>query len=97
MATAAFGKFIDANRGLGDVTRSAMRMANHIAHEERELKTMAIDAIEDRVADVKPRIRKEPFKFVGIAFAIGVPVGVALAAAFSDGAKRFGTPAHHGS
>jgi hypothetical protein len=39
---------------------------------------MAVDAVEGRVVDAATRIRKEPFKFVGLAFAVGVPVGLAF-------------------
>jgi hypothetical protein len=84
MATAAFGKFIDENPGFGDTARNAMRAAAHIAHEGRAFKTGAVDAIEDRMADAKLRIRQQPFTFVGMAFAIGVPVGLALGVALGS-------------
>jgi ElaB/YqjD/DUF883 family membrane-anchored ribosome-binding protein len=68
----------------------AMRQAAHVAHEARVLKTIAADAVEARVYETAHRIRKDPFKAVGIAFAIGVPVG-----AFLGWACRAGTRTHH--
>ena len=82
MATAAFNRFACEDTDLRDVAKDAIRQAGHIAHEARAFTTMAVDAVEDRVAETALRIRKEPFKFVGLAFAIGVPVGLALGWAF---------------
>ena len=82
MATAAFERFACGDAGVGGVAKDAMRQAAHIRHEAGALKTMAVDALEDGVAEAAHRIRREPFRFVGIAFAIGVPVGLALAWGF---------------
>ncbi len=82
MATAAFDRIACGETDLRDVAKDAIRQAGHIAHEARAFKTMAVDAVEDRVAETAQRIRKEPFKFVGFAFAVGVPVGLALGWAF---------------
>ena len=56
-----------------------MRNVAHLAHEARAIKTRVVDAVEDRVAGAATRIRNDPFKFVWAAFAVGVPVGLALA------------------
>lgn len=93
MATAAFDRFECESPGMRDVARDTMRTATHLAHEARAFKTKAVDAVEDRVADAAIRIRKEPFKFVGLAFAVGVPVGVALGWAF--GTFAFAKPTDH--
>ena len=55
-----------------------VRHAAHLAHEARVLKTVTADAVEERVVEAAHRIRKNPFRAVGIAFAIGVPVGAFL-------------------
>ncbi len=91
MATAAFDRFACDGPGVRGVAKDAMREAAHLAHEVKSFRTMAVDAVEDRVTDAAQRIRKDPFKFVGFAFAVGVPVGVMLGWAFS----HFPTPAHH--
>ena len=88
MATAAFEKFACETPNIRDAAKHTMRNVAHLAHEARAFKTKAVDAFEDGVADASLRIRKEPFKFVGFAFAVGVPVGVALGWAFSHFAKR---------
>jgi hypothetical protein len=78
MATAAFDRFACEIPGIRDVAKDTVRNVAHLAHEARAFKTVAADAVEDRVADAATRIRTEPFKFVGLAFAVGVPVGLAL-------------------
>jgi hypothetical protein len=78
MATAAFNRFACEDTDLRGVAKDAIRQAGHVAHEVRAFKTKAIDAIEDGTAEAALRIRKEPIKFVGLAFAVGVPVGLAL-------------------
>jgi ElaB/YqjD/DUF883 family membrane-anchored ribosome-binding protein len=87
MATAAFDRYACETPAIRDAAKDTMRNVAHLAHEARAFKTMAVDAVEDRVADAAIRIRKEPFKFVGFAFAVGVPVGLALGWAFSSFAK----------
>ena len=79
MATAAFDRFACETPVIRDVAKDTVRNVAHLAHEARAFKTMAVDAVEDRVAGAATRIRKEPFKFVGLAFAVGVPFGLALA------------------
>jgi len=88
MATAAFEKFACETPDIHDAAKHTMRNVAHFAHEARALKTQAVDAFEDGVADAALRIKREPFKFVGFAFAVGVPVGVALGWAFSRLVKR---------
>jgi ElaB/YqjD/DUF883 family membrane-anchored ribosome-binding protein len=78
MATAAFDRFACETPGIRDVAKDTVRNVTHLAHEARAFKTMAVDAVEGRVVDAATRIRKEPFKFVGLAFAVGVPVGLAF-------------------
>jgi ElaB/YqjD/DUF883 family membrane-anchored ribosome-binding protein len=78
MATAAFDRFTCEDTDVRGIAKDAVRQAGHIAHEVRAFKTMAVDAVEDRVAETAQRIRKEPFKFVGFAFAVGVPFGAFL-------------------
>ena len=56
----------------------ALRQVAHVAHKARVLKTIAADAVEASVVETAHRIRKDPFKFVAIAFAIGVPLGAFL-------------------
>ena len=87
MATAAFDRFACETPGIRDAAKDTVRNVAHLAHEARAFKTMAVDALEDRVADAATRVRKEPFTFVGLAFAVGVPVGVALAWVFNSFAK----------
>ncbi len=81
MATTAFDtatcECSEIRRSVDDVRRQAA----HIAHEARVLKTIAADAVEERVVETAHRIRKNPFTSVGVAFAIGVPVGALLALA----------------
>lgn len=90
MATAAFDRFTCEETDFRGIAKDAVRQAGHLAHEVRAFKTRAVDAVEDGVAETAQRIRKEPFKFVGFAFAIGVPVGLALGWAFG----RFVPPRH---
>lgn len=61
----------------------ACRQAIHAAHEARILKTIAEDAVETRVYEAAHRIRKHPFLATAAAFAVGVPVGILIAAAAS--------------
>ena len=84
MATAAFDRFACETPGIRDAAKDTLRTVAHLAHEARAFKTTAVDAVEDRVADAATRIRKEPFKFVGLAFAVGVPVGLALGWMFNS-------------
>ena len=87
MATAAFDRFACETPVIRDVAKDTVRNVAHLAHGARAFKTMAVDAVEDRVADAATRIRKEPFKFVGLAFTVGVPVGLALGWMFNSFAK----------
>ena len=87
MATAAFDRYACGIPETRDVAKDTVRNVAHLAHEARAFKTMAVDAVEDRVADAAIRIRKEPFKFVGLAFTVGVPVGLALGWTFNSFAR----------
>jgi ElaB/YqjD/DUF883 family membrane-anchored ribosome-binding protein len=81
MATAAFDKKACECAECAGVRRTAedaFQQAAHLAHKARVLKTIAADAVEARVVETAHRIRKDPFKSVGFAFAIGVPVGALL-------------------
>jgi ElaB/YqjD/DUF883 family membrane-anchored ribosome-binding protein len=78
MTTATFDKPGCECSGVRRTVEDAIRQAAHVAHEARVLKTIATDALEARVYETAHRIRKDPFKAVGIAFAIGVPAGAFL-------------------
>jgi len=68
---------------------------DRFACETQVVRDAAKDAVEDRVADTATHIRKEPFKFVGLAFAVGVPVGLALGWIFSSFVKPLGPAQRH--
>lgn len=98
MATAAFDKKARESfdgAGIHGMVDDALHQAVHLAHKARVLKTVAADAVEARVVETAHRIRKEPFKFVGLAFAIGVPVGALLGWVFSR--RRSPGPVSEGS
>lgn len=82
--------------GIRRTLEDAFQQAAHIAHKARVLKTVAGDAVEARVVETAHRIRKDPFKSVGIAFAIGVPIGALLGWVLSrsghEGASSPGSP-----
>jgi len=78
MATAAFdkqGHECAECAGVRRTVEDAFEQAAHVAHKARVLKTIAGDAVETRIVETAHRIRKDPFKSVGVAFAIGVPIG----------------------
>ena len=86
MSTAAFdNKACECAEcsGIRRTVDDAFRQAAHVAHKARVLKTIAGDAVEAHVVETAHRIRKDPFKSVGLAFAIGVPVGAFLGWLFS--------------
>ena len=95
MATAAFDRFACETQVVRDAAKDTVWNVAHLANEVRAFKTMAVDAVEDRVADAATHIRKEPFKFVGLAFAVGVPVGLALGWIFSSFVKPLGPAQRH--
>ena len=81
--------------GLRRTAEDLFQQAAHVAHKARVFKTVAADAVEARVVETAHRIRKDPFKSVGIAFAIGVPVGALLGWVLSrshEGASSAGSP-----
>jgi ElaB/YqjD/DUF883 family membrane-anchored ribosome-binding protein len=96
MAATAFDKFSYDCAECAGVRRAvddAFQQAAHVAHKARVLKTVAADALEARVVETAHRIRKDPFTSVGIAFAIGVPVGAFLGWVFShSGHERVPRP-----
>ena len=81
MATAVFDKKAcecPECTGIRRTVEDVFQEAAHVVHKARVLKTIAADAVEAHVVETAHRIRKDPFKSVGIAFAIGVPVGAFL-------------------
>jgi ElaB/YqjD/DUF883 family membrane-anchored ribosome-binding protein len=81
MSTVTVGKLACECPECSGIRRSvddALRQVEHVAHKARVLKTIAADAVEARVVETAHRIRKDPFKSVAMAFAIGVPVGALL-------------------
>jgi len=98
MATAGFEKACECAEctGIRRTVEDVVQQAAHVAHKARVLKTVAADAVEARVVETAHRIRKDPFTSVGIAFAIGVPVGAFLSWVLRrpghEGAASPGTP-----
>jgi len=76
MATATIEKPACSPSPFWRFAADACRQAIHAAHDARLLKTIAEDAVETRMYDAAHRIRKHPFMAVGMAFAIGVPLGL---------------------
>jgi hypothetical protein len=76
MATATIERPACAPSPFWRFAADACRQAIHAAHDARLLKTIAEDAVETRMYDATHRIRKHPFIAVGVAFAVGVPLGL---------------------
>lgn len=97
--TAVENPIADAKPSIRDRIAEAARHATQISHEARQLKAVAVDAVEDGLGaarqvlgsvqrrvehaaecrtDVITRLKRQSWKGVGAALAVGVAAGVAV-------------------